>query len=136
MTDLVVRLVIVAATLAVAGGLAYVAHRRTARRMEVAPVDLSGFGGRVLFFSDAACRRCPVVRDLLDELGVDYAEFSYGEHPEGMRAAGITAVPLVVVRDEAGGEVGRIAGRPGVRRLRRLLRAGQVSYERGPAASA
>lgn len=110
--------------IAVAGAVAfaYGATRLIRHRAENARLDLSGIEGRVIFFSDAACRRCPAVRDALMAAGVEFEEMRYGEDPARFRATGAPAVPLVVVRDESGAEVGRIAGEVRARELRGLLR--------------
>lgn len=106
-------------------GFAYGANLWTRRRAETARLDLSGIAGRVVFFSDAACRKCPDARKALVAGGVDFEEIRYDDDPARFRATGTPAVPLVVVRASDGAEVGRIAGEVGVRELRRLLtRAG------------
>ena len=93
MNDAVVRILLVAA---VAGGalvVAWWANGRATRRVARMEVDTGGFSGRVLLFTDAACGSCDVARTVLDATGVEYAEVTYREHSEGMRAAGISAVP-------------------------------------------
>lgn len=106
-------------------GFAYGANRWVRRRAETARLDLSGITGRVVFFSDAVCRKCPDAREALVAGGVDFEEIRYGDDPARFRATGAPAVPLVVVRDAQGEEVGRIAGEVRARELRRLLtRAG------------
>jgi hypothetical protein len=125
MDDVVGRLLLVAAVAAAALTAGWLATRRSSRRAERAPIDAGGFSGRVLLFTDAACGSCDQARSVLEATGAPFTEVRYGEHPEGMRRAGIAAVPLILVRDEAGDVVGRVAGRPSVRRVRRLLaRAG------------
>lgn len=127
MDDALGRLVLVAAVAGAALAAAWGARRRSSRRAERAPIDASGFSGRVLLFSDATCPTCDEARSVLEGTGASFVEVAYGEHPEGMRRAGIAAVPLIIVRDDAGDTVGRIAGRPSRRRVRRLLgRAGVV----------
>lgn len=121
MDDALARVLVVAGVAGLGLGSAWWARRGAARRAERAVIDVEGFSGRVLLFSDSACGTCDAARRVLDGVGVEYVEVSYGEHPEGMRAAGITSVPLIVVRDEAGSVVGRIAGRPRPSRLRRVL---------------
>lgn len=102
-------------------GFAYGANRWVRRRAETARLDLSGITGRIVFFSDAACRKCPDAREALVAGGVDFEEIRYGDDPARFRATGAPAVPLVVVRDASGAEVGRIAGEVRARELRRLL---------------
>ncbi|MDX1690550.1 MAG: glutaredoxin domain-containing protein [Acidimicrobiia bacterium] len=132
MTDGVLRVLVVAIVAVTALGAAWWANRHAARRAERRPVDVSGFSGRVLLFTDEACPSCGAARLALDRIGVDYVEISYAEHPEGLEAAGVESVPLLVVRAADGEEAGRIAGRPGRLRLRRLLaRAGVARSDHG-----
>jgi hypothetical protein len=91
------------------------------RNAAAAPLDLDGFPGRLLFFTDAGCRRCDQARSLLVTAGVSFVETAFDREPDRLRTAGITAVPLLVGRDGDGHEVGRIAGRLGRRSLNRLL---------------
>jgi hypothetical protein len=119
-------LIFAALSVAMAVAFAFGATRWTRRRAETAVLDLSGIAGRVVFFSDEACRRCPAARDALSAAGVEFEEIRYGDDPQRFRATGAKAVPLVVVRTPDLVEVGRIVGevRPG--ELRGLLkRAGR-----------
>jgi len=122
MSEGLLRLVLAAAFVVAVVGTAVVAGATRRRRAGVSPLELDGLGDGVLFFSDAACVRCDAVRAELDRWGGPYSEHRYDEEPEIHRGAGVIAVPLVVVRDEAGREVARFVGGGSVRRLRRLLR--------------
>ena len=104
------RLVVVVAAIAVAVLVALTAHRRERRRAIRARLDLGGLEGRVIFFSDATCARCDIVRSHLEALAVEFTEIAYDREPEVHRRVGVTGVPLVVVRDAAGTEVRRFAG--------------------------
>lgn len=117
MTDLVVRLVLIAVVVAAATGVASWARRRERRRALRAPLDLTDLDGDILFFSDAVCSRCDVMRARLVALGVEFHEIAYDRDPETHRRVGVTGVPLVVVRDATGVEVRRFAGVPGRARL-------------------
>ncbi len=121
MSDIGVRVAVAVfaagAALAVAGW-ARAGERRSAAS---APLDLSGFSGRLILFSDAGCRRCDQARAVLIDAGVSFEEAAYDREPDRVRSAGVTAVPLLVGRDAAGGEVGRVAGRLGPRALHRLV---------------
>lgn len=99
---------------------AWGANRLVRHRAVTASLDLSGVAGRIVFFSDVACRRCPAVREALS--GLDFEEIRYGDDPDRFRATGAPAVPLVVVRRPDGAEVGRIAGEVRERELKALLR--------------
>lgn len=83
------------------------AERRRAGR---APLDLQGIDGRVVFFSDATCTRCDIVRVHLESLGAEFVEIAYDRDPETHRRVGVTGVPLLVIRDADGREVRRFAG--------------------------
>lgn len=115
------RVVAAVAATAVAGTVVLAARVRDRRSAASAPLDLSGFPGRLVLFTDAGCRRCDQARAVLVAAGADFAEAAFDREPERLRAAGITAVPLLVGRDASGAEVGRIAGRLGRRSLDRLL---------------
>jgi hypothetical protein len=103
-------------------GFAYGATRWTRRRADRASLDLSGVSGRVVFFSDNACRKCPSARDALIATGVPFEEIRYGDDPARFRATGAPAVPLIVVRAPDSTEVGRIAGEVREPALRSLLK--------------
>lgn len=111
-----------AVAVASALGVAFAANRWVRRRAHRALLDLRGVSGRVVFFSDEACRRCPAARDTLTAIGVGFEEIAYGDDPARFRATGAPAVPLVVVRGADLSEVGRIAGEVRSRELRALLR--------------
>ena len=115
---------VVVAGIAILSAVAFAwgANRLVRRRAVTARLDLTGIEGRVVFFSDTACRRCPAVREALTAAGAGFEEVRYGDDPDRFRATGAPAVPLVVVRDEHGGEVGRIAGEVRPRELDALLK--------------
>jgi len=85
-------------------------HRRDRRRAVRSPLDLSGVDGRVVFFSDATCRRCDIVRAHLEALEATFTEIAYDTDPETHRSVGVTGVPLVVFRSESGVEERRFVG--------------------------
>ncbi len=121
MSDATLRIAAAAVVTGAVVGVALRARVIERRRAAAAPLDLAGFPGRLLFFSDAGCRRCDQARVVLEEAGVEFVEAAFDREPARLRAAGVTAVPLLVGRDGAGREVGRIAGRIGRRSLARLL---------------
>jgi len=121
MSDGPLRIAVAAAITGVAVGVALRARVIERRRAAAAPLDLTGFRGRLLLFTDAGCRRCDQARAVLVEAGVEFVEAAFDREPDRLRAAGVTSVPLLVGRDAAGREVGRIAGRVGGRSLARLL---------------
>jgi len=121
-----VRALLGVGAVAIAVGIGYAARVGVRRRVEARPIDLTGVAGRVVFFSDAACVRCDDARSALDGTGVAYEEIAYDREPSRLEAAGVIAVPLIVVRRANGAEAGRIAGRVSPWRLRRLLARGGV----------
>lgn len=122
MGDLAARLLLGGAGLLVVVAVV-VAARAMERRRAGALVDVSALAGTVMFFSDRACMRCAAVRDLLDEEGVDYVEYGYEDDPAVHRAAGVVAVPLVVIRTDGSQPPAVLAGVPSARRLHRALAA-------------
>jgi glutaredoxin len=122
MSDLTVRLLLGAGGLLVVAIALFVARVVERRRAEIL-VDVSALEGEVVFFSDRSCLRCDAVRTLLEGEGVQYAEYVYEDDAEIHRAAGVVAVPLVVIRSGRVDESVVLAGVPSVRRLRRALGA-------------
>ena len=121
MPDLAVRIAVAVAAAGVAIGVALQARASERHEAAAAPLDLTGFDGRLLLFTDAGCHRCDRAREVLVAARVAFEEAAFDRQPERLRAAGITAVPLLVGRNSAGEEVGRVAGRLGSRSLARLL---------------
>jgi len=129
MTETAWRLVLVGLVTASAFafvGTSFLRRWLRARRAASGPLDLSGIADRVLLFSEASCPSCDVARLRLDGSGIDYREVRYEDDPEVHRNAGVTAVPLVVVRTADGEITGRIGGRPPIRTLNRLFRRSGV----------
>ena len=128
MSDTAWRLTLVGSVTLGAVAVAWAASLRRwvdARAAASGPLDLSEVEGRVLLFSEASCRSCDTARARLEAAGVEYREVRYEEEPLVHRSAGVTAVPVIVVRTAGGAVVGRIAGKPSNRRLERLYqRAG------------
>lgn len=124
MSELVVRVVLVVALAAAAGGIAVVARRLPRWRAERSSLDFSGIGDDgVILFTDPVCANCDEARQRLQEAGVAFREISYGNDPDRLRHIGVNAVPLVVVVSD-GAELIRIAGVPSRRRLARLVAVG------------
>jgi hypothetical protein len=115
-------LIFAALSVAMAVAFAFGASRFIRRRAETAALDLGGIAGRVVFFADEACKRCPAARDALVASGVVFEEIRYGDDPQRFRATGATAVPMVVVRTSDLAEVGRIVGEVRAGELRGLLK--------------
>ena len=115
------RVVIVAVAVGIVLGGAWLGRNRQRRHVTRSPLRLDGIEGRVLFFTDVACRRCDLVRDRLETLEAVFSEIAFNHEPDLHRAIGVTGVPLLVVRDGFGTVVDRVAGVASVRRIRRAL---------------
>jgi glutaredoxin len=121
MSEPVVRVLVVAAAVAVAIGVGLGFRLSERRRVTRAPLDLGSLRAAVTLFSDTGCANCDQARAALVAEGVDFEEFRYDHHQDVFTAVGVSGVPLIVVKNEAGDEVGRIAGRTSPRAVRRLL---------------
>lgn len=121
MGEVAARLTVAVAIVSVGVGWSMAIRIRERGRSRSAPLDLSRFAAPVVFFTDAACRACGDARAVLEATGIGFDEVAFDHEPDLMREVGVTGVPLVVVRDRHGVEVGRIAGAPSPRALRRLL---------------
>jgi len=120
--DAAIRVLIGVAAASAAVGVAALGRRLERRDVVKSPLDLTRIEGRVVLFSDAACARCDEARAALETIGASFEEVASDTHPGMLEAAGVTAVPLIVVRRPDGSEAGRIAGKVSLRRLRRLVR--------------
>jgi hypothetical protein len=129
MSELTVRLLVVGGVAALAALVAGLAQFR-ARRRRIPDIDVTGFEGRILFFTERSCLSCDTVRALLAPFEV--AEYRYEDDPQRLAGAGIAAVPVVVIRDGAGVVVDRIAGVPSMRRLVAGLRRAGITKSSYP----
>lgn len=116
------RVVIAVAAIGVVVAIAAWGRAHDRRRSAASDLDLSGIDGSVLFFTDSACLRCAVVRDRLDELGVEYSEIAFNHEPELQTAIGVVGVPQIVVRSGDGSIAARLVGSVSSRQLRRAVR--------------
>lgn len=101
MDDLVFRVVLVAAALAVALAISWVLQRRSRRPGR--PVGNSGLQPGIHYFSSPTCETCREARSLLDRrLGREgYTEYGWDQDPEVFQRLGIDQVPaLIVVADD------------------------------------
>jgi glutaredoxin len=122
MSEPLVRVILVVGIVLAAAAIARIAFILRAHRAAAARVDVSGLTGRVILFTESSCPTCTAARSALEASGVPYEEVSYSERPDELRAAGVEAVPLIVVRDPAGAVIGQMAGKPSEKALERLLR--------------
>lgn len=120
MPEPVVRLLVVVGAVGLAALAVGAAGWRRRRRAESEPLDLGAVAGRLILLSDASCRRCDRVREMLVEAGVEFAEVAFGD--ELWEGIGAGSVPQLIARDEFGGIAGRVGGVPTRRRFAALLR--------------
>ena len=121
MSEWVTSAILTVLAVGVVLGVSYLGHRRERRTAMTSQLRLDDIEGAVVFFSDAACKRCDLVRDRLDSIGADFVEIAFNHEPDLQREVGVTGVPLLVIRDDSGAIVGRIAGVASARRIRRVL---------------
>jgi glutaredoxin len=121
MSEPALRVLVIAAAALVSVSVVLVFRALERRRVQRAPLDLSGLSRPVTLFTDAGCSRCDQARDMLADAGVEFEEIRFDHHPDIVAEVGVTGVPLVVARAPDGTEIDRIAGRVTRRALRRLL---------------
>ncbi len=121
MSEWVTPAVLTSAAVGVVLGVAHLGRRRERRDAMTSPLRLDDIEGAVLFFSDVACKRCDLVRARLESVGADFVEVAFNHEPDLQRAVGVTGVPLLVIRDDTGAIVERIAGVASARRIARAL---------------
>ena len=124
MDDLLLRILAVAAVIAVAVSVGYL-FRRTA--VFHPAVDVSGLGlpPGLIVFSSTNCIRCKEVLASVMSLDVPLREVTYELEPHLHERAGVVGVPLTLAIDQAGNLVDQVAGAASSRVLRRAaVRAG------------
>ena len=115
------RVAIIVVAVGIVLGGAWLGRHHQRRHVTRSPLKLDEVEGRVLFFTDVACRRCDLVRHRLVALNAVFSEIAFNHEPDLHRAIGVTGVPLLVVRDDSGLITHQIAGVASVRRIRRAL---------------
>ena len=115
---LVLRVVVVVLFGGVALAVAFVARRGIAFVRH--PFGAQGLEPGVRLFTSETCDACRRARDSLNELGVEFTEFSYEAHPDEFDRLGITGVPSIVIVDGEG-QGWIVRGHPSRGRLRRWL---------------
>jgi hypothetical protein len=102
MSELWVRVALVAGVLAIAGATALIGRRRARQVVRIvrAPDLDPGF----YFFSSTSCTTCDQARAKLDTtLGPgEYKEFVWEEHPEAFTEYSVDQVPALMVVDDSG----------------------------------
>jgi hypothetical protein len=123
--EILVRALWLGGGAALAVGLGALATRQ--RRISQPPARLEGLDleAVIVAFTSTDCRNCRKVMRLLGALDVPVREVAHELEPALFEAAGVDAVPLVIVRRNDGSVAAQFGGVPGRRRLRRAVaRAG------------
>ncbi len=118
------RLGLVAAVLAGAAGVAFLARRNITYH---APVNIDGIGFEpgLVVFTSTECRRCKAVLAAAKAVGAPLREVTYELEARLQERIGVTGVPLTLVIDRSGDVSAQFAGLVGSKRMRRALtRAG------------
>ena len=102
MSELWVRIGLVAAALAMAAAIALIQRRRAVA--PVRAVETGGLATGVYFFSSASCPSCRRAREKLDaSIGASrYEELVWEEQPVAFADFGVDAVPAVLIVGEGG----------------------------------
>ena len=126
MSDLTVRMILVGGVALAAVLVGWIASWVRRRGHESGVIDdlalFAHLPERVLFFSTTSCPSCDAARTRLQDSGAAYREIGYGDAPDLHAAAGITGVPLILIRGADGGVVAQIVGKPSKWTLERLFR--------------
>ena len=121
-----VEVLIRAAAVAAAVGLAVLAAARARPRSALSPLPAAGLlaGPGVYLFTAAACDACDRAREVYrSALGADgFTELTWEEHPDLLTGLEVGAIPAAAVVDHSGRGVGFLTGVPRPARLRRTVR--------------
>lgn len=129
MTDLAVRILVVAGVVLIALGIAFVLRKV---QPPVHPtIDVSGLGlpAGIVLFTSTDCTTCGAARDVLRREGAYFREVTWELEGRLLEKAGVEAVPLLIVLDDQGQTVAQVAGVPRGRSLRRALAQAPRSEE-------
>jgi hypothetical protein len=118
--EFLLRVALVAAVVAVAAGIAFLARRRPYH----APIDVAGagFAPGLVVFTSTACQRCRLVLAAAKATGAPLREVTFEIEADLQQTLGVTGVPLTLVINEAGEVSAQFAGLVRSRQLRRALR--------------
>ena len=125
MNDVLLRLLIVAALVLVAVGVAAIASRL--RRPPHPDITVGEVGDRpgVVLFTSTTCPTCKKTISLLEDIGVPFREVTHDLEPQRFETWGVVAVPVTVVVDERSEVVDVFSGVPRRRAVERAVaRAG------------
>lgn len=127
MNDVVVRLLVVVAIVAVAAGLAFLIGRF--RKPPHPSVTVGDVGDRpgVVMFTSTSCSTCKDAIARLEAVGVPFREVTNDLETQRFEMWGIVAVPLTVVVDDESSVVATFSGVPPVRSLRRAVSSAGIT---------
>ena len=127
MNDVVVRLLIVVAIVAVAAGVAYLIGRfRTPPHPSVTVGEVGDRPG-VIMFTSTTCPTCKDAIAQLEAAGVPFREVTNDLEAQRFETWGIVAVPVTVVVDSKGSVVATFSGVPASRSLRRAVSSAGIT---------
>ena len=121
MPELLARLIVLGVGAGIAVGIGLAATRAKRASQPRAQVDVVETDAAVVAFTSTDCDNCARVMAALRGLGVTVREVAHEREPALFEAAGVEAVPLVVVVRPGGGFASQFAGRVRRSRLRRAL---------------
>jgi hypothetical protein len=114
--------ILLAAGVAVAVGMTAKRKRRALQpKADISMVDTDA---ALVAFTSTECENCKQLMGLLAELGVGVREIAHEREPALFEAAGVGAVPLIVVRRPDGSHAGQLAGIVRRRAVTRALARG------------
>lgn len=127
MSDVVVRLAVVAAIIVLAAVIAYLIGRFS--RPPHPRISVGDLGDRpgVILFTSTTCSTCKETIALYEHLGVPFREVTNELEPQRFVDGGIVAVPLTVVVDAGGTVIRTFSGSPRKRPLSAALSAAGIS---------
>ncbi len=124
MPDLLLRALWLGGAAGLAVGIGALASR--VRRTSQPPARLDGLDleSAIVAFTSTDCENCAKVMRLLVGFDVPVREITHELEPVSFEAAGVGAVPLVVVLGRDGSAIAQFGGVPRRARLRRALARG------------
>lgn len=127
MNDVVVRLLIVVAIVAVAAGVAFLIGRfRTPPHPSVTVGEVGDRPG-VIMFTSTTCSTCKDAIARLEAVGIPFREVTNDLEAQRFETWGIVAVPVTVVVDADGSVVATFSGVPSPRSLRRAVSSAGIT---------
>ncbi len=125
MSDLLIRALVVGGGAAAAVAIGLLARRRRSSKQPPVRVEGLALEAAVVAFTSTDCSNCKEVMRRLSRLSVPVREVAYELEPALFEAAGVEAVPLVVIVTPEGARSQQFGGLVELSRLRRALsRAG------------